>query len=81
MLIETLERIPEKFFKYITDSNDLFEIKIEVGSNIYRVFSFFDKDKIIIVLNCYQKKTQKIPMKELQLAERLKKQYFDEKNE
>ena len=79
-LITILDRIPKKFFKHITDSSDLYEIRIEFGSNIYRVFCFFDKDQLIILLNCYQKKTEKIPLKELQLAEKLKKQYFDEKN-
>ena len=79
-LISRIDRIPEKFFKHITDSNDLYEIRIELGSDIYRVFSFFDKGRLIILLNCYQKKTQKIPKKDLELAEKLKKQYLDEKS-
>lgn len=79
-LISRIDRIPEKFFKHITDSNDLYEIRIELGSDIYRVFSFFDRGRLIILLNCYQKKTQKIPRKELEKAEKLKKQYFDEKS-
>lgn len=79
-LISRIDRIPEKFFKHITDSNDLYEIRIELGSDIYRVFSFFDKGRLIILLNCYQKKTQKILKKELELAEKLKKQYLDEKS-
>jgi phage-related protein len=51
---------------------------VEVSSDIYRVFSFFDKGKLIILLNAFQKKTQKIPMKEIQLAERLMREYYDE---
>jgi phage-related protein len=57
----------------------LYEIRVEVGSDIYRVFSFFDKGKLIIVVNGFQKKSQKTPKKEIELAERLKKEYFDEK--
>lgn len=79
-LISRIERIPEKFFKHITDSSDLYEIRIEYGSDIYRVFSFFDKSRLVILLNCYQKKSQKIPRKELELAQKLKKQYLDEKS-
>ena len=79
-LIINLERVPEKYFKHITDSKDLYEIRIEIGSDIYRIFSFFDKDRLVILLNCYQKKTQKIPKNELELAMRLKKEYFNEKN-
>ena len=51
----------------------------EVGSNIFRAFSFFDKGQLIIVVNGFQKKSQKTPKKEIELAEKLKKQYFDEK--
>ena len=61
------------------DSDGIFEVRVEVGSDIYRVFSFFDKGQLIILLNGFQKKTQKTPKKEIELAERLKKQYLDEK--
>jgi phage-related protein len=78
-LISTIERVPEKFFKHITGSSGLYVIRVEVGSDIYRVFSFFDKGRLIILVNGFQKKSQKTPKKEIELAERLKKEYFDEK--
>ena len=59
----------------------LFEVRVEVGSDIYRVFSFFDEGRLIILLNGFQKKSQKTPKNEIELAEKLKKQYFDEKSE
>lgn len=77
-LIATLDRIPEKYFKHLTDSSGIYEIRVEVGSDIFRVFSFFDKGNLIILVNGFQKKTQKTPKNELALAEKLKKQYFDE---
>lgn len=64
----------------MTGSSGIYEIRVEVGSDIYRVFSFFDKGQLIILLNGFQKKTQKTPKNELQLAEELKKQYFNEKD-
>ena len=64
----------------MTGSTGIFEIRVEVGSDIYRVFSFFDKGQLIILLNGFQKKSQKTPTTELELAEKLKKQYFDEKH-
>lgn len=79
-LIATLDYVPEKYFKYISGSTGLFEIRVEVGSDIYRVFSFFDKGSIVILVNGFQKKTQKTPKSEINLAEKLKKQYFDEKS-
>ena len=78
-LIATLERVPEKYFKHNTGSTGLYEIRVEVGSDIYRVFSFFDKGKLVILLNGFQKKTRKTPKVEIELAEKLKRQYFDEK--
>ena len=78
-LISTLERIPEKYFKHLTGTDGLFEIRVEVGSDIYRVFSFFDKGQLIILANGFQKKTQKTPKNEIELAEKLKKQYFNGK--
>ena len=79
-LIATLERIPEKYFKHITNSSGIYEVRVEVGSDIYRVFSFFDEGNVVILTNGFRKKAQKVPRKEIELAEKLKKKYFDEKN-
>ncbi|TAE15425.1 MAG: type II toxin-antitoxin system RelE/ParE family toxin [Bacteroidetes bacterium] len=78
-LLATIDRVPKKYFEHITNSTGIFEIRVEVGSDIYRVFSFFDKGSLIILINGFQKKTQKTPKNEIELAEKLKKQYFDEK--
>lgn len=80
-LIATVEKVPIKFFKHITSSIGLFEVRVEVGSDIYRVFSFFDQGNLIVLVNGFQKKTQKTTKKEIELAEKLKKQYFAEKEE
>jgi phage-related protein len=80
-LVSEIDRVPEKYFSYMTGSSALFEIRVEVGSNIYRVFSFFDEGKPIVLVNGFIKKTQKTPKIEIELAEKLKKQYFDEKDQ
>ncbi|TLV00413.1 type II toxin-antitoxin system RelE/ParE family toxin [Dyadobacter luticola] len=77
-LIATVDRVPEKYFKHITNSTGIYEVRVEVGSDIYRVFGFFDKGNLIVLTNGFQKKTQKTPQSELDLAEKLKKQYFNE---
>lgn len=77
-LIATIDKVPEKYFKHMTNSTGIYEVRVEVGSDIYRVFSFFDKGNLIVLANGFQKKTQKTPVSELNLAEKLKKQYFDE---
>ena len=78
-LIASLDRIPVKYFKHIEGSDGLYEIRIEAGSNIFRVFCFFDEGKLIILVNGFQKKSDKTPKNEIELATKLKKQYFDEK--
>lgn len=78
-LISIQERIPEKFFKHITGSDALFEIRVEVGYDIFRVFSFFDKGNLVVLVNGFQKKTQKTPKSEINMAEKLKKEYLETK--
>jgi phage-related protein len=80
-LIATIDRVPVTYFRHMEDTSGLFEVRVEVGSDIYRVFSFFDEGRLIILLNGFQKKSQKTPKNEIELAEKLKKQYFDEKRE
>jgi phage-related protein len=71
--------VPVKYFSHMTGTTGIFEVRVEVGTNIYRVFSFFDEGQLIILVNGFQKKSQKTPKKEIELAEKLKKQYFNEK--
>ena len=78
-IIETFERIPSTYLKAIKGSNGLYEARIKLGSNIWRVFCFFDQGKLVILLNGFTKKSQKTPQKEINRAKRLMKQYFDEK--
>lgn len=78
-LIKTVDRIPGKYFQHLENTDGLFEIRVEYESNIYRVICFFDEGNLVILLNAFQKKTQKTPRAELELAKRLKKQYFIDK--
>ena len=78
-LISTQDRIPEKFFKHITGSDGIFEVRVEVGSDIFRVFSFFDKGNLVVLVNGFHKKTQKTPKAEIKQAEKLKKEYLETK--
>ncbi|MEX2589048.1 MAG: type II toxin-antitoxin system RelE/ParE family toxin [Chitinophagales bacterium] len=79
-LVRTLKLIPEKFFKHLKGADGLFEMRVKVGSDIYRIFCFFDKGKLIILLNGFQKKTSKTPKSEIKKAELLKKQYYEDQN-
>lgn len=77
-IVMTVEKIPVNFFKHVEDG--IYEIRIKVGSNIYRVFSFFEKGKLIILLHGFTKKTQKLPRKEIKRAIELRKAYYESIN-
>lgn len=75
----TVEVIPVKFLKAIESRKGLYEIRIEYGSNIYRIFCCFDEGNLVILFNGFQKKTQKTPVEQLDKAESLMKKYFEQK--
>lgn len=77
-LVRTLPIIPEHFFKHLEGTDGLYEIRIKVGKEIFRVFCFFDKGKLVILLNGFQKKSQKIPKNEIEKAKILKRAYYEE---
>ena len=74
-LIQVTPKVPEKFFKHIEGTKGLYEIRVEVGSNIYRIFSFFDKGNLVVLGNAFQKKSQKTPKKEIEKALRIMEEY------
>ncbi len=79
--IETLERIPASYLKQIKGTKGLYEARISLASNIWRVFCFFDKGKLVILLNGFTKKSQKTPKREIEKALRLMNDYYKEKME
>ena len=76
-LIKQVEKVPEKFLKHLTNTNGLYEIRIEYQSNIYRIFCCFDKGKLVVLFNAFKKKTQKTPKKEIEKALKLMDEYFN----
>ncbi len=78
-IIKQVERVPKKFLEHLTGTNGLYEIRVEYQSNIYRIFCCFDKDKLVVLFNGFQKKTEKTPKKEIEKAERLMVSYFEQK--
>ena len=73
--IETLNRVPSNYLKHLVGTDGLYEARIQLGSNIWRVFCFFDNDKLVILLNGFQKKTQKTPNNEIEKALKLMTEY------
>jgi phage-related protein len=78
-LIKAVHQIPKKYFQHLESTDGVYEIRVEYESNIYRILCFFDEGNLIVLINSFQKKSQKTPKQEIELAKKLKKQYFIDK--
>jgi len=78
-LLEEVQHVPEIYLKHIEGTSGLFEIRIQSGSDIFRIFCFFDEGKLVVLMNGFQKKTQKTPKQEIEKALKIKGIYYEEK--
>ena len=78
-MVEVLERIPTTHLKHIEGTNGLFEIRVQFGNDIFRVFCFFDDGWLVVLLSGFQKKTQRTPRQEIEKAVGLMNDYYNEK--
>jgi len=78
-LIEDLPRVPEIYLKHIENTDGLYEIRVQQGSDIYRIFCFFDQGQLVVIVNGFQKKSQKTPKQEIEMALKIKEEYENEK--
>ena len=74
-LIEDLQRVPETYLKHLENTDGLYEIRGQLGSDIFRIFCFFDKGQLVILANGLQKKTQKTPKQDIETALKIKAEY------
>lgn len=75
-LVEDLELVPVKYFKKMTGTDDLWEIRVQSGNNIFRILGFLEEKHLIVLNHAFQKKTQKTPRKEIAVAEARKKDHL-----
>lgn len=78
-LVEDLQRVPETYLKHIENTDGLYEIRVQQGSDIFRIFCFFDQGQLVVLANGFQKKSQKTPRKEIELALKIKAEYENDK--
>ena len=76
-IIRDLEYIPKKYFKKLVNTDNIWEVRVKSRNNIFRILGFFDKNKFIVLINGFVKKTQKTPRKEIKLAQDRKKDYLE----
>lgn len=75
-LVEEMDAVPSQYFQKMKNTDDLWEVRVKVGTNIFRFLGFFDGRKLVVLSHAFQKKTQKTPRQAIQLAEERKRIYF-----
>jgi len=78
-LVRYEKHVPNKFFKHLENTEGIYEIRVITTFKSIRILCFFDNGDLIILTNCFVKKTQKTPRKEIRISERLRKEYLFEK--
>jgi len=78
-LVEVLERVPSIYFKKMVNTQDLWEVRAVIGSNIFRLIGFFDGPNLVVLTHAFQKKTKKTPKQAIKIAEERKRDYFRRK--
>lgn len=76
-LVESLDRVPTQYFKKLESTDDIWEIRAEVGRDAFRLLGFIHKGKFVVLTNGFSKKSQKTPIPEIELAERRKRDHID----
>ena len=79
-MIRFERQVPKKFFKALENTDGIYEVRVITTFKSIRILGFFDKGNLVVLLNCFVKKSQKTPPKEIRLAEKLKREYQSEKN-
>jgi phage-related protein len=79
-LVRFERRVPKKFFKALENTDGIYEVRVITTFKSIRILCFFDDGNLVMLANCFVKKTQKTPKKEIKLAEKLKKEYLKNKN-
>lgn len=79
LLIEELQQVPETYLKHLEGAKGLYEIRVQSGNDIFRIFCFFDEGQLIVLANGFQKKTKKTLKQEILRALKIMEEYYENK--
>jgi len=80
-LVESLERVPQQYLKKLVGTDDLWEVRVQIGGNNYRLLGFFEPREVLVLTQGFSKKQQKIPQREIDLAYRRRSEYVQRRNQ
>ena len=76
-VVRDLDRVPANYMKKLVNTDDIWEIRVDVGRNTFRLLGFWAGKELIVLTNSFQKKTQETPRSEIRTAEDRKKDYLN----
>ncbi len=76
-IIREIAPVPSNYLKKLTNTDDIWEVRVDAGRNTFRLLGFFSDRELIVLTNSFQKKSQKTPPKEIKLAEKRKRDYLN----
>ena len=80
---KTKERLFGLWFTKLKSSDGIFEFRVDDSGKYYRLFAFWDTEEdemtLVVATHGLIKKTNKTPLSEIQKAEQIKREYFEEK--
>jgi len=79
-LVRYEKKVPQKFFKALKKTDGIYEVRVITTFKSIRILCFLDGGNLVVLTNCFLKKTRKTPKKEIKLAEKLKREYLKDKN-
>ncbi len=74
-LIEESDSVSTKFYKNLSSTDDIVEVRAQHGNNHFRLLGFEHNGTFVVLTNAFRKKDQKVPKKEIVLAQERKKEY------
>jgi phage-related protein len=74
-LLEDMDRVPASYFKKLGGTEDIWECRIQFGSNAYRILCFFLNNSVVLT-HGFVKRSQKTPARELERAEVYRRDFF-----
>jgi phage-related protein len=75
-MLRTQQFVSSKFWKKLHGRDSLWEVRVEYAGNIYRILALWYKGNRLVLLHGFQKKSQKTPGKEIEIAEQRMKRYL-----
>ena len=80
-LIEQIDIVPQKYFKKLKGTDEIWEVRVQHGNDTFRILGFFDGRDLVVLNHAFTKKSQKTPKREIALAEKRKLDYLSKKGQ